>query len=1137
MISSDKVHMSSLVNSLNYRHSGRTLSTLPYNLVKNVKIKASENSDSWVHMVFSLDKKYLRNNALAFNEFKKSTMGQSMFKAFSFFIQLSYDIQTASNGADFACFLEWVKAKDVPGVDKEQVHVGIRVHVFSNWKATEKPNDLCDKMFLINRSQVINRKVEKNRMDHDGWKQITSRFEYARQVADVYTKTFEATSAMEQFDAFRNITHKANPKYVFRLDSNGFGIDSACDLQNKPANYKDDLGNIIFPDESRIYRMMPTDLMPDRFFFKYLPDYFFTRIKFPDAIVSTMIYIPETQERSFNLTIEPRLERERYIEYLNTESISRDGDTWTFDFKNKNTILSTLQESFVIFEKKDDEEVMPDVNGTGKWLLCQSKASYLRLYDETRTADAVPIVSPLINTLLTDKHSLSDIDVLKIRAEYKLGYIKDRRQFQEEMVQEFCERVWDDEEADISAPARAMILWKKHMRNGDHMNFQYKKLDPNMSIFANRAIRIMDFYEKSLFVSSAHKTLFLLNHAKYDAYRQETNLHFNQIYTGEGATSKSYMFEKMEEQSINGTVETLTYQTKRADAVDGDLIDTIQVFNEAPPGMFMTNANSDGEAEAMFKEKLTSMVVRCKEFYRDENTGERKNRIAKSQAIGVVMGATNDDPSSCNEAMATRLYWGQFEKVEGTGRSIQECMRGDRDMKTDEFAMMDKMRGIAYAKEEQLRMWLVFKFMFMKILYKPTLKAADIVYDQLSKHLKYKFKVNIPPRTKERYEILCTIYTIVNALEIVFNVEGGLHSGSPDQLDPNDPTKVLVKGIANVFSPDQLLDIEPYLFCTEEIAIFAFSQIQEEFVNPNEYKVLTSLWTIFNSNTKYLEERKQEDDVVVKINNYSYCQFNRFKRLLTEIANNIPISHGRMSKHNIQAMMNSLKDRTIDAHEYVNPADVIEAKYKDDKPQPKGKDTKKQFAVIVSPEGCFVHMDLFDEIRRGEYVNKVKEALKCLQHKYSYHYRNHMMGSNIRHESIIRYPNLFDTIVLERGRKTITMNNPLYIDKLTKTTRQRTVQSEKSKHRKVQIKLDLTIASAATHAKKMHIEPREFIGKYTEKMNDFTIVENCYSYPDDHINMYKTRNTENNDSEEYNEFDLDGITDDYEPASKRSRIV
>ena len=41
------------------------------------------------------------------------------------------------------------------------------------------------------------------------------------------------------------------------------------------------------------------------------------------------------------------------------------------------------------------------------------------------------------------------------------------------------------------------------------------------------------------------------------------------------------------------------------------------------------------------------------------------------------------------------------------------------------------------------------KFMFMKILHKPTLKA-DVVYDQLSRYLKRRFKVSIPPRTKER---------------------------------------------------------------------------------------------------------------------------------------------------------------------------------------------------------------------------------------------------------------------------------------------------------------------------------------------------------------------------------------------------
>lgn len=1137
MISSQKYHMSSLANSLNYRHAGRTLSTLPFNLVKNVKItpqQPTSGKDNWKHMVFSLDKKYLRNNALAFNEFKKNTTGQAMFKSFAFFIQMAYRMQDDSNGDNFACFLEWVKSSTTHVSDSFMNHCGIRVHIFSAAASNDTPPAICDQLFGENRTSVVSRKVRKNWMDHDLWKTITSRFEYARQVADVYTHNFEASSQMDSSSLFNNSQHKANPLYVFRLESNGFPIEGACDLQCNADNYHDSQGNIIFPDESRIYRMMPTDLLPDRFFFKYLPDYFFTRIKFPDAIIGNLDYNEETRERTFELAIDSRLERDRYNNYLDSKAVSKkDNDTWVFNARDKSEIIAKIKENFIVYQRSADQTITPDAQGTRKWLMCQHKADDLSLYDESRNSDSIPIVSPLIETLLTNKHSLSDLDVLKIRAEYKLGYCTDRRQFQEAMVREFCERVWDDEEADISAPGRSIILWKQHMRCSKDMSFQFKKLDENMSVFANRAIRIMDFYDKELFVSAQHKTLFLLQHAKYDAYRTETNLHFNQIYTGEGATSKSFLFEKMEEQSISGTVETLTYQTKRADAVDGDLIDIIQVFNEAPPGMFMTNKNSDGEAEAMFKEKLTSQVVRCKEFYRDENTGERKNRIAKSQCIGVVMGATNDNPSTCSEAMVTRFFWGQFEKVEGSVRSIQECMRGERDMKTDSFAMGDKSMGIRYAKEEQMRVWLVFKFMFMKILHKPTLKAADVVYDQLSRYLKRRFKVSIPPRTKERYEILCTIFTIVNALEIVFNIQGGLHAGKPEVR--NESGEVIQESQPNEFHPEQLLDIEPHLYCTEEIAIFAFSHIQEEFVNPNEYKVLQSLWNIHTGNRQYLEERQTgEDGAVMKVYDYSYCQMNRFGRLLTEIANNMPVESGRMSKHNIEAMMNSLKDLTIKGHVYRQPIQGATGKYNDGLPEPTDDPRKKQFAVKCSMEGTFVHMDLFDEIRRGVYVNKVKESLRSLEHKFSYQYRNHMLGSNIRARSIVKYPNLFDTIELSRGDKVISLKNPLYVDSLTKITKQRKNQSEKSKHQNIAIKVDLTIASAATHAKKLDMPVPDFIRKYTEKMMKFEKVPVSYNYPDDYIKQY---NRQTEPQEDYDEFDsLSNMVDQFEPSSKRARI-
>ena len=1132
MISGTKANMSSLVNSLNYRHSGRTLSTLPYNLVKNVKITIPEDIGKWGHMVYSLKKKYLRNNAVAFNEFSKSNVGQAEFKAFSFFIQLIYKIQDKSNGVNFACFLEWVKTNDTTSND----HCGIRVHVFYNGTTKGDELNIMNEMFLQNKTKVEGRKSINNRMDHDVWKDITSRFEYARQVADVYTGTFEASSEIDKGKT-TDTSHKSHPLYAFRLESDGFIIDNACPLQKSPNNYRDNLGNYIFPDESRIYRMMPTDLMPDRFFYKYLPDYFFTRIKFPDAIVSN-----ETEDGddgtpgTFDLTIEPRLERDRYENYLNDTCLRWNEDTWTFSGDDKDEVIQTIKENFLVYEHKQNETIIPDAAGTRKWLLCQERTHDLRIHGETNNSDATPIISPLIGTLLVNKHSLSDIDVLKIRAEYKLGYSKNRRQFQEEMVQEFCERVWDDEEADVSDPALKIILWKQHTRNARQMNFQFEKLDVNMSVFANRAIRIMDFYDRRLFVSAAHKTLFLLQHSKYDAYRQETNLHFNQIYTGEGATSKSFLFEKMAEQSILGTVEELTYQTKRADAIDGDMIDTILVFNEAPPGLFMTNKNSDGEAEAAFKEKLTSQVVRCKEFYRDENTGERKNRIAKSQSIGVVMGATNDNPSDCQEAMATRFFWGQFEKG-SAGRSIQECMRGERDMKSDENSMMTKDLGIAYAKEEQMRIWLVFKFMFMKILHKPTLKAADIVYDRLSNHLKRNYKVNIPPRTKERYEILCTVFTIVNALDIVFNIKGGLHSGTPDILDPNDPEKIITKGIPNDFHPKQLLDIEPYLYCTEEMAVFAFTHIQEEFVNPNEFKVLQSLWSIHKTNLKYLEEKQQLDDgTTVKTYNHSYCHMNRFRRLLIEIANNIPVSSGRMSQHNIEALMNDLKDRTISGHTYAKHDEVNSKTYEDNLPQPTKEKAKKQFAVIVNMEGTYVHMDLFNNIRKGLYVNKVRESIKSLKHRFSYHYRNHMMGTNIRDDrSIVQYPNLFDTIELKRedSPNIITMSNPLYMNRLARVNDGQVEDqlSEKQRYRTIAIKNDLTIAGAMTHANVLGMDTREFCLSYTEKMMDFQEVSNSYNYPQAYINMYKE--IRESTGEHHDEFETaDSI---FEPACKRVR--
>jgi hypothetical protein len=747
---------------------------------------------------------------------------------------------------------------------------------------------------------------------------------------------------------------------------------------------------------------------------------------------------------------------DRFMDYFNNLGSRIDINKWKFHHSKIEEIKEKLKGYFTIVDANNTTISTGSEDVMCQWMKLTPRMKSETFQDSSLVSDSTPTISPLISTLLTDKHSLSDLDILRIQAEYKKEYMSNTDSFKASMVADFVERVWDDQYADVSQSAKMMLLWKSNIRKDSDMNFRFKKIDPKMSIFANRAIRLLEFYDKGLFVSSAHKALFLLNHSKYDAYRQETNLHFNQTYTGEGATSKSYLFEKMEQQSITGTVETLTYQTTKADAIDGDIIDVIQVFNEAPPGMFMTNKHTDGQQEAFMKEKLTSMKVTVKEFWRDENTGERKNRVAKSQSIGVCMGATNDNPADCSEAMKTRFFWGMFHKYTDLKRSIQVCMRGDRELEECDAARNEREKMILYNKEEQLRMWIAFKFMFMGILQKPTLKAADVVYDQITTILKKRHRVNIPPRTKERYEILCTIFTMVNAIETVFNIYGGMHAGTEDE--------------PNVFHPIQMLDIEPYLFCTEEIAIFALTQISEEIVNPNEFKVLKAIWELHKKSNNYREEVKTtEDNHQINIKDTNYICVSHGKRLLTEITNAIPATSGKMSKHNISSLLNEWNEKCVNCPIYQEYNQTLHAHrtYTDGYPQPLPENTEKKIQVIYDHNKTYLHINLFDGVRKNEYKNIMKEAIKSLNHPKAYKHRKYILGCSIMEKGVVKYPNVLDTIDFKDVKMgdPITLVNPLFTNKITATIQGIKKLDPKQKIRKRKIIMDLTLMCAIEHHK------------------------------------------------------------------------
>lgn len=1133
---------SSLATALESRHSGRTLPTTAFNLVKNVAVvKPVETSGRFKHLVFTVPKSYLRSSAIGWDQFREDTRGLGMLKCFAFFVQMVYLMQSSTENSDaegqnIAIFFEWVRHETNP--DK---HVAIRLHVFSNRiqskNASNNPANLVLSMIAANKKIIeANKRRKKVHQDdeyvfqYESYQQVSSLCEYARQICDVYAKNYEASVAMDNA-AFgtvgADILHKADPEHVFRLASPSFKVEGACAAQNDVGNYE--VGDtFVFPDETRIYRLMPSDMNIDKFFRRYLPDYFFTRVKHPDVRFGTTYQKP-TDDGSVQMVrayVTPHLDRDRYIQQLDEwgERVPNVVDTWCFEWARQKDVTDLMKEHFNVWTTNENASMQTSDN-TLAFLSVTSVMHDMAFHDDTMKADGIQTISPLMKTELVNKHSLSDLDVLRIQMDYLSQWVTNRRELQEKMVEKFVERVWDDDYADVSEPGRMILMWKTHLRHP--RVFEFRKSDPNLSVFANRCIRVMDMFDKVLFVSSAHKALFLLNHTKYNAYDQRTTLHFNTIFTGEGATSKSFLFDTVGQMSITGTTETITYNTLRADAIDGDQLDTIQQYHEAPPGMIIKNKHVSGEQEAMFKNKMTEQTIKVREFWRDENTGERKNRIAKSQCIGVVMANTNDDPSDISEAMATRFFKGEFEKTEN-GRPVQECQRGVRNAEKCPAAVDLKEFWLYYFHEEQMRMWTVYKFMYMGILPRPNMTAADIVYSRISSFLKKKYKLNIPPRTKERFEILCTVFTIINALEHTFNINGSKHGVQQVRTRDTRTKRRVSEWKAKEFHPIQLLDIEPWLVCTEEIAVFSLTHISEEIVNPNEFKVITALWKIHTETKEYKEILIDNNGEKTTSQEYSYIRLKSEKTLLTQIANAIPASAGKMSRHNIKAVLKQFEETCSDAPKYqdmnANRREGDPYRYPEPKENDEGNlEVTKAIMLTIDQGHTHIHMDLFTEIRRflqtGEPIeDRIKVSIQTLFHKYRLNNETFLMGSPIRENGVIKHPNVFDTVEMKIDpTKVISMVNPIHMNEYQRRMQDVTVDEidARQQHRVETIKMDLTCRAGFKHAREILMDTQEFADNYIEARQDYDHVSKPINYPDDVIKCTTQTETTDTFCEEY----------------------
>jgi hypothetical protein len=516
-------------------------------------------------------------------------------------------------------------------------------------------------------------------------------------------------------------------------------------------------------------------------------------------------------------------------------------------------------------------------------------------------------------------------------------------------------------DANISEKGKVMVRWAASRNPPEYKSLW--KFDPSLSLFANRVVKIMEEAEQIYLISTAHREFYQVMHARYDAYRRDMGLHLNIFQTGEGATSKSFIFDLMKRASVPLTIDQLTYETAKSNAVDGNRNDTITVCHEAPPGMFRTGKlkNMDNGQEAAFKERLTSNHVSCKTFYMDEASGKRSQRITKSECIGVWMGATNDDPDDVEEALKTRFYWGNFEKVKRPNKDIDDCINGERALSRD-----DKLRRVAINlewQEEQYRVYLIEKMIWCGQIKDVEMDAFYILKQRFKNEYHGESVREAETRDWERVYIFARIQAICTALAAVFQVEGGEYYGQP-------------------FDEDQLLAVEAYLVVTQEMVFFTLTLMDGQFVHPAEHKILNKLFHLYKnkkSGTRFGIPRPEDESNKIS---YDYVKLaGGLQSNAKMLQNELTAAEGKTSLHNIQAFLTALSRMAITTHTYDAPPETAEGQPLAWPVPRKHQGKQKAQCAYISTEAVYIHVALLLK-HSGKLHDPVLDTIESIRHQH-----------------------------------------------------------------------------------------------------------------------------------------------------------
>jgi len=416
-----------------------------------------------------------------------------------------------------------------------------------------------------------------------------------------------------------------------------------------------------------------------------------------------------------------------------------------------------------------------------------------------------------------------------------------------ELLDFFSARLWTTE-AIQPAAIRAIIYWQKHgggMIEGKHMgngepgfthiterlHFSDARLDLGANFLLVRAAHMRELDRAS---PQVMPHILLLSFASYDRHDATPGMKINVIPHGEKSTGKSFMSDCTIKYSIQGSIENRSSESKRANNFVTDYSDALFMFDELSPD-WKKNVN-DGEKSAEFKEaSVAGKVTRYVAAHKGKD-GNGLTQLAIVTYYNTMWYLNSNIPiNMLEDAVRSRTLTIVFMDYGNDGRLSDvrgNSGGGQRSHSILDYMLHDSEKEVQKTEREyKQERWVehAVTAMFFKAVESRALPEIDMrvcrytVYRMLAVYRDHGVSTG-SVRNYTRIERLASKITAVQAQKYAF-------CNPHDHCTVDEAYGESFKARGR-FTTEALLRMKPYLVCSMQTAVFAFSMLADQYLDP-----------------------------------------------------------------------------------------------------------------------------------------------------------------------------------------------------------------------------------------------------------------------------------------------------------------